>query len=119
MKLKINKRKILKGIAIFFISLLVIITLLVLSLRLPAVQNYVKDKLVVYLEKKIKTKVSLKRVYIGFPNSLIMEDLYLKGQEIDTLLAVKKLDVGLHMLKLIDSKADITSVDMELSLIHI
>ena len=92
---------------------MVIITLLVLSLRLPAVQNYVKDKLVVYLEKKIKTKVSLKRVYIGFPNSLIMEDLYLKGQEIDTLLAVKKLDVGLHMLKLIDSKADITSVDME------
>jgi len=113
LKLKINKRKILKGIAIFFVSLLIIITLLVLSLRLPAVQNYVKDKLVVYLEKKIKTKVSLKRVYIGFPNSLIMEDLYLKGQEIDTLLAVKKLDVGLHMLKLIDSKADITSVDME------
>ncbi|WP_370901385.1 translocation/assembly module TamB domain-containing protein [Chryseobacterium gossypii] len=113
MKLKINKRKLVRGIVITFISILVLLILLIFSLRLPVVQNYIKDKLVVYLEKKIKTDVSLERVYIGFPNSLIMENLYLKGQNIDTLLAVRKLDVGLHMLKLINSTADITSVDME------
>lgn len=113
MKLKINKRKLLRRFIITIISILVFITLLILSLRLPAVQNFIKDKLVVYLEKKIKTKVSLERVYIGFPNSLVMENLYLKGQNIDTLLAVKKLDVGLDMFKLINSKADITSVDLE------
>ena len=65
------------------------------------------------LEKKIKTKVSLDKVYIGFPNSLVMENLYLKGQNIDTLLAVKKFDVGLDMWKLMSSKADITSIDLE------
>ncbi|WP_374461721.1 translocation/assembly module TamB domain-containing protein [Chryseobacterium taeanense] len=113
MKLKINKRKLLRRFIITIISILVFITLLILSLRLPAVQNFIKDKLVVYLEKKIKTKVSLERVYIGFPNSLVMENLYLKGQNIDTLLAVKKLDVGLDMFKLINSTADITSVDLE------
>ena len=111
--MKINKRKLFRRFIITIISILVFLTLLILSLRLPVVQNFIKDKLVVYLEKKIKTKVSLERVYIGFPNSLVMENLYLKGQNIDTLLAVKKLDVGLHMLKLINSKADITSVDME------
>lgn len=113
MKLKINKRKLLRRFIITIISILVFITLLILSLRLPVVQNFVKDKLVVYLEKKIKTKVSLERVYIGFPNSLVMENLYLKGQNIDTLLAVKKLDVGLNMMKLLNSTADITSVDLE------
>lgn len=113
MKLKINKRKLLRRFIIAIISIVVLIVLLILSLRLPAVQNFVKDKLVVYLEKKIKTKVSLERVYIGFPNSLIMENLYLKGQNIDTLLAVRKLDVGLNMMKLINSTADITSVDLE------
>ncbi len=113
MKLKINKRKLFRRFVITIISILVLIVLLILSLRLPAVQNFVKDKLVVYLEKKIKTKVSLERVYIGFPNSLVMENLYLKGQNIDTLLAVKKLDVGLNMMKLIKSTADITSVDLE------
>ncbi len=113
MKLKINKRKLLRRSVITIISILVFLTLLLFSLRLPVVQNFIKDKLVVYLEKKIKTKVSLERVYIGFPNSLVMENLYLKGQNIDTLLAVKKLDVGLNMLKLISSTADITSVDLE------
>ncbi|WP_081411679.1 translocation/assembly module TamB domain-containing protein [Chryseobacterium gregarium] len=113
MKLKFNKRKFLKRFAITIISIVVFFTLLILSLRLPVVQNFVKDRLVVYLEKKIKTKVSLERVYIGFPNSLVMENLYLKGQNIDTLLAVKKLDVGLNMMKLINSTADITSVDLE------
>ncbi|UPQ77532.1 translocation/assembly module TamB domain-containing protein [Chryseobacterium nepalense] len=113
MKLKINKRKLFRRFVITIISILVFIVLLILSLRLPAVQNFVKDKLVVYLEKKIKTKVSLERVYIGFPNSLVMENLYLKGQNIDTLLAVKKLDVGLNMIKLISSTADITSIDLE------
>ncbi|AZA80709.1 cell envelope biogenesis protein AsmA [Chryseobacterium lactis] len=113
MKLKINTTKLLRRIVITFISIVVLLTLLILSLRLPAVQNFIKDKLVVYLEKKIKTKVSLERVYIGFPNSLVMENLYLKGQDVDTLLAVKKLDVGLHMLKLINSTADITSVEMQ------
>ncbi|WP_454706812.1 translocation/assembly module TamB domain-containing protein [Chryseobacterium kimseyorum] len=113
MKLKFNKRKILRGIVITIMSIIVLLILLILSLRLPAVQNYVKDKLIVYLEKKIKTKVSLDKVYIGFPNSLVMENLYLKGQNIDTLLAVRKFDVGLDMWQLIKSKADITSVDLE------
>lgn len=119
LKLKINTTKLLRRIAITFISILVFVTLLILSLRLPAVQNFIKDKLIVYLEKKIKTKVSLEKVYIGFPNSLVMENLYLKGQDVDTLLAVKKLDVGLHMLKLINSTADITSVDMQGAHAHV
>ncbi|KQT16446.1 cell envelope biogenesis protein AsmA [Chryseobacterium sp. Leaf404] len=113
MTLKLNYRKLLKRIGIFIISVILLLTLLILSLRLPAVQNFVKDKLIVYLEKKIKTKVSLDRVYIAFPNSLVMENLYLKGQNIDTLLAVKKFDVGLDMWQLIKSKADITSINLE------
>ncbi|MFC4163759.1 translocation/assembly module TamB domain-containing protein [Epilithonimonas zeae] len=73
----------------------------------------IKDRLIVYLEGKIKTKVSLEKVYIGFPNSLVMENLYLQGQDVDTLLSAKKLDVGLDMWQLIKSKADLTSIDLE------
>lgn len=105
-------KKILKRISIAIISIIVFLIIFIVSLRLPAVQNYIKDKLIVYLENKIKTKVSLEKVYIDFPNSLVMENLYLKGQDVDTLLAVKKLDVGLDMWQLLNSKADITSVDV-------
>ncbi|SHK57147.1 translocation/assembly module TamB domain-containing protein [Epilithonimonas mollis] len=113
MKLKLNWRKILRRTLITIISIFVFILLIILSLRIPAVQNYVKDKLIVYLEGKIKTKVSLERVYIAFPNSLVMENLHLRGQHIDTLLAVRKFDVGLDMWQLMKSKADLTSIDLE------
>ncbi|OPC21793.1 cell envelope biogenesis protein AsmA [Elizabethkingia bruuniana] len=111
--MKINKKKLLKRMIITIISIVVFFSLLILSLRLPVVQNFIKDRLVVYLEKKIKTKVSLEKVYVAFPSNLELRNLYLKGQDVDTLLAVKKLDVGLNMMKLMNSTADITSVDLE------
>ncbi|KUF46110.1 cell envelope biogenesis protein AsmA [Elizabethkingia anophelis] len=111
--MKINKKKLLKRTIITIISIVVFFSLLILSLRLPVVQNFIKDRLVVYLENKIKTKVSLEKVYVAFPNNLKLQNLYLKGQDVDTLLAVRKLDVGLNMMKLMSSTADITSVDLE------
>ena len=113
MKLKFNGKKIFKITGITLASIIVLLILLVLSLQIPAVQNFAKGKLVNYLEDKIKTEVSLERIYIDFPSSLVMENLYLKGQKQDTLLYVKKLDVGINLLQLIDNKADITSIDLE------
>lgn len=89
------------------------LTIAVFSLQFPAVQNFVKNKLVNYLENKIHTKVQLDRVYIDFPNSLVMENLFLQGQDVDTLLYVKKFDVGLDIWQLTKSKADIKSVDLD------
>ena len=106
-------QKILKYTAITLAALIALVIILVLSLQLPSVQNFAKGKLVNYLEKKIKTKVSLERVYIGFPNSLVMENLYLQGQKVDTLLFARKLDVGLNIPKLLKNTADITSIDLE------
>ncbi len=106
-------QKILKYTAIVITSIVVLLIVLTLSLQLPSVQNFAKGKLVSYLEKKIKTKVTLERVYIDFPNSLVMENLFLQGQKVDTLLFARKLDVGLNIPKLLKNTADITSVDLE------
>ena len=113
MKRKINYKKILKIVGITFLSFVLLISVLLFSFRLPAVQNFVKGKLVTYLEDKIKTEVKLDRLYVGFPNSLVMENLYLEGQKVDTLLYVRKFDVGLDILGLINSKADITTIDLQ------
>jgi len=72
--LKVNGKKILKYFSISLISIIALLVMVVFSLRIPAVQNFVKDRLVTYLQDKIHTKVSLERVYIGFPNSLVMEN---------------------------------------------
>ncbi|MBP6576730.1 MAG: hypothetical protein KA232_05890, partial [Chryseobacterium sp.] len=64
---KINKGKILRRFVRTIISILVFFILLIFSLRLPFVQNFIKDKASTYLEGKIKTKVSLEKIYIGIP----------------------------------------------------
>ena len=106
-------KKILKYTGIVLASILVLLIVLILSLQIPGVQNFAKGKLVNYLETKIHTKVSLDRVYIDFPNSLVMENLYLQGQKVDTLLFARKVDVGLNIPKLLKNTADITSVDLQ------
>lgn len=106
-------KRILKYLGIFLGSVLLLLVILVFSLQIPAVQNFAKGKLVNYLQEKIHTEVSLQRVYIDFPNSLVMENLYLKGQKVDTLLFARKLDVGLNIPKLLKNTADITSVDLQ------
>ncbi|UWX68047.1 translocation/assembly module TamB [Empedobacter stercoris] len=89
------------------------LTIAIFSLQFPSVQNFVKNKLVNYLEEKIQTKVQLDRVYIDFPNNLVMENLFLQGQDVDTLLSVKKFDVGLDIWQLTKSKADIKSIELD------
>lgn len=105
--------KILRILGIVLVSLVLLISLLLLSLRLPVMQNFLKERLVVYLEKKIKTDVQLDRVYVGFPNVLEMENLYLRGQKLDTLLYAKKFQMNLNMMQLLNSKADITAIDLD------
>ncbi|MDO5615703.1 MAG: translocation/assembly module TamB, partial [Cruoricaptor ignavus] len=111
--MKFNLPKIIKYSGVVVLSLIIILTSLIFSLRFPAVQNFVKDKLIVYLENKIGTKVSLDKVYIGFPNRLMMENLYMQGQKEDTLFAVRSLEVGLDMYQLLNNTVDLTAVNIE------
>ena len=106
-------KKILKYLGIFLAFLTVLVIILVLSLQIPVVQNFAKGKLITYLESKIHTKVSLDKVYIDFPNNIVMHNLYLEGQKKDTLLYAKNADIGINLPKLLNKTADLTSIDLE------
>lgn len=105
--------KIIRAILITIAGILVILLAAIYSLQFPSVQNFVKDKLIGYLEGKIKTKVALNRIYIHFPNKIELENLFLQGQDVDTLLYVNHLNIGLNLPKLLDSTAEFTSIDLD------
>lgn len=111
--MKTKGKKILRITLISFSSFLLLTALLIFSLRFGFMQDFLKDRIISYIEDKIKTPVSLERVYIGFPNTLEIENLHLKGQKVDTLLYAQKLEIGLDMWQLINSKADITHINLE------
>jgi len=114
-KLSLKKKiwKVVKYLLITLACLLVILLAAIYSLQFPTVQNFAKDKLISFLEKKIKTKVALDRIYVHFPNKIEIENLFLQGQDVDTLLYVNHLNVGLNLPKLIDSRAEFTSIALD------
>ncbi|HEX9979733.1 MAG TPA: translocation/assembly module TamB domain-containing protein [Flavobacterium sp.] len=94
-------------------SVIGLFLLIVLLLQVPAVQNFVKDKAVAYIEGKIKTDVSIGRIEIGLPKKIILEAFYFESREKDTLLAGDRLAVDISLLKLLDNKVEINSVDLK------
>lgn len=102
--------KIILRILLLFLALFL---LLVIALQIPVVQNFVKDKAVVYLENKIKTKVEVGSIEIGLPKKIILKDVYFEDQSKDTLLAGKSLKIDISLFQLLNNKVEINSIDLE------
>jgi len=94
------------GILIFLILLLFVL------IRVPAVQNFAKNKAVNYLEGKIGTKVEINKISLNLPKLIVLEDIYFEDQKKDTLLAGDTLKVDISLLKLLDNKLEINEIDL-------
>ncbi|HBI02009.1 MAG TPA: hypothetical protein DDY18_10350 [Flavobacterium sp.] len=110
--MKKNLKKVARILLWIIGSIVLTFLLLVILLQVPAVQNFVKDKAVSYLEDKIKTKVSIDRIEIGLPKNVIVEGIYLQDQQKDTLLYGEKVLVNISLFKLISSKVQIENVEL-------
>ncbi|MFA5297161.1 MAG: translocation/assembly module TamB domain-containing protein, partial [Lutibacter sp.] len=105
-----------KGFKIFLWTagtIIGLILLLLLLIQIPYVQNFAKDKAVIYIQNKIQTKVSIDKIDIGFPKKIILEGVYFEGVKKDTLLSANKLAVDISMFQLLNNKIKINSVDFQ------
>ncbi|CAI2766966.1 translocation/assembly module TamB domain-containing protein [Flavobacterium collinsii] len=94
-------------------SVITLLLLLIILIQVPSVQNFVKDKAITYLHKKIKTKVSLEHISIEFPKDIVLEGFYFEDQKKDTLLSGKRLELDVDLFKLINSELEINSVSLQ------
>lgn len=106
-------KKILRVLLWCIITLVALLLLLIILIQVPAVQNFAKDKAITFLQKKIKTKVSLDRISIDFPKDIVLEGFYFEDQKKDTLLSGKRLEVDIDLFKLIDSEVEINAISLE------
>lgn len=105
-----------KGLKIFLwiiSSILLLVILLALSLNIPAVQNFVKDKAIVYLKKKTKTEISLESIKIALPKDVVLNKFYMEDQKGDTLLYTEKLQVDISLFKLLKNTVEINSLELK------
>lgn len=103
-------RKIAKITAIIIASFILLLILLALAINIPFVQNFAKNKVISYLQKKTATEIRLERINIGIPRDLSLKNFYIADKKHDTLLFAEKLAVDIDMLKLLKNNVEIQDI---------
>jgi hypothetical protein len=94
-------------------TIIMLFLLLLVLIQIPYVQNFAKDKAVLYIQDKIKTKVVVATVDIGFPKKIILGGVYFEGVNKDTLLVANKLAVDISLFQLLNNTIEINSIDFQ------
>ena len=110
------KKILLRIYRIIMITALVIIVLaitIVLLIRTPMVQNFARKKIVSYLQSKLHTRVEVGNLYIGFPEKIILKNIYLEDLRKDTLLYGGRIEVDISMFKLLKKEVQLNEINLD------
>ena len=106
-------RKSLKIFLWIIASIIILVVGLALSLNIPAVQNFVKNKAINYLKTKTKTEVSLESIKIALPKDVVLNKFYIEDRKGDTLLYAEKLAVDISLFKLLKNTVEVNNIELK------
>ncbi|MGB8195322.1 MAG: translocation/assembly module TamB domain-containing protein, partial [Chitinophagaceae bacterium] len=106
-------KKVLRIFARVVIVILLLIILIFILVQTPPVQNFARKKIESYLEGKLKTEVAIGKLYIGFPNTVSLQNIYVEDRQKDTLLYGGRLAVDISMFKLLSGEVEINEIQLE------
>ncbi len=93
-------------------SVLILLLVLIVVVRIPAVQQAIVDKATAYLEDRIGTPVSIGRLLITFPKKIEVEDFYLEDELGDTLVYAHKFEVDVGVLAIMKREIAIKEITL-------
>ena len=102
--------KIGRGIIVFLCAVVLLLVVSLLLLQTVPIQNFARKKIVAYLEQKLGTDLSIKRLDISFPKMLVLEGVYVEDQAKDTLLAGHQLKVDIDLFQLLNNRVQINEI---------
>lgn len=105
--------KILKIFGWIFFSLVILLIVIALAIQLPSVQTRITKKAISFLEKKIGTEVSLDKISIAFPKSIVLNGLYLEDQKKDTLLYAGEVSIDTDLWALTQHEIQLNEINLE------
>lgn len=106
-------RKSLKILLWIIASVIILVVALALSLNIPAVQNFVKDKAINYLKGKTKTEVRLESIKIALPKDVVLNKFYIEDLNKDTLLYAERLAVDISLFKLLKNTVEVNNIELK------
>ncbi len=84
-------------------------------LQMPAVQNWLVEKVTTYLSKELKTTVRIRHLDFEFFDKLVLDGVYVQDLQGDTLLYAGQLTAGLsaNIFSLLDNRLEFDEVSLE------
>ena len=67
-----------------FLVIFILLALVIVLVQTPYIQNIAREKAQDYLSAKLKTKVAIGKLYIGFPQTVELENVYIEDLQKDT-----------------------------------
>ena len=93
----------------FFIGLLLIAVLV----QTPPVQNLARKKVQAWLQHKLGTRFEIGRLRIGFPTSVVLDNVYVEDKTKDTLLYGGRIKANINMFKLLSNEVQISDLRLQ------
>src|SRR4051812_44291558 len=106
-------RKVLRLFAKVLIAILALIVLIFILIQTPPVQNFARKKIESYLQHKLQTNVTIGKLYIGLPDIISLQNVYIEDKAKDTLLAGGRLKVNIDLFRLFNNVVEINEVQLE------
>ena len=106
-------RRIFRILLTIVLILLGLVLLILVLIQTGPVQNYGRGKMEAYLENKLRTKVRIGNLYVGFPSRIVLKNIYLEDRRKDTLLSGGKIEVDINMLKLLSSELRVSHLELD------
>ena len=111
--------KTVKILAFIIGSIVLLLILINLAIRIPALQNYIVQKSVKILSEQTGAKINLDRILISFPKTILIEGLYVEDLKKDTLAYIGQLNVNASLWRLLRKEIHIQRVSLSTSTVKL
>jgi translocation and assembly module TamB len=89
------------------------VLLIAVLVQTPPVQNAARKKVQAWLQHKLGTRFEIGHLRIGFPSSVVLENIYVEDKTKDTLLYGGRIKVNLNMFKLLNNEVKIGDLRLQ------
>jgi translocation and assembly module TamB len=94
------------------LTVVIILLIVILLVQTPYVQNIIRSKAEKYLSRKLNTRVEIGGLYVGFPRTVLLKNIYIEDKQKDTLLSAGLIHVDLSIWELLHSQVDIRELQL-------
>jgi len=105
--------KILRLISKIMAVVLAVLFVLVAMLNIPAIQTLITQKISKKISNDYNLDVMLGSVKIAYPKTVDIRQLFVAGQEGDTLLYVDRLDISVGLFGLLSNEVNVNSIEID------